>query len=339
MSADINRQWLLARRPQGLIRAEDFQWVERPVPEPADGEILVRNLYLSCDPTQRGWMARDSYLPAVQVGEVMRAFAVGQVVKSRHARFQVGDTVQGLFGWQDYIVTAPGTVASPMPVPPGVPLETAMSLFGITGLTAYFGLLEIGRPQPGETVVVSGAAGATGSAVGQIAKIVGCRAVGIAGGAAKCRYVTRDLGFDAAVDYKSEDVSARLRDTCPGGIDVYFDNVGGEILDAALAQLALRGRVVLSGAISRYNDTELGAGPRNYLSLIVRRGRMEGFIVLDYMPRAAEAVSAMAAWVREGKLKDRVDVQLGLENAPAALMRLFRGENLGKQLVKIADVV
>jgi NADPH-dependent curcumin reductase CurA len=333
----MNRQWLLARRPQGLVSAQDFRWAETPVPEPAEGEVLVRNLYLSCDPTQRGWMALDTYLPAVKIGEVMRSFAVGQVVKSRNPKLEPGQLVQGLFGWQDYLVARPGTPSAPAPVPPGVPIETAMSALGLTGLTAYFGLLDVGRPQPGETVVVSGAAGATGSAVGQIARIKGCRAIGIAGGADKCRYLTGELGFDAAIDYKSEDVAARLRETCPRGIDVYFDNVGGDLLDAALGQLAMRGRVVICGAIARYNDAEPAPGPKNYLSLLLRRGRMEGFLVLDFVPRYPEAVAALAGWLREGKLKDRVDVQHGLENAPAALARLFTGENVGKQLLKIAD--
>jgi NADPH-dependent curcumin reductase CurA len=337
MAERMNRQWLLARRPQGLVSAEDFRWAETPVPEPAEGEVLVRNLYLSCDPTQRGWLARDTYLPAVKIGEVIRSFAIGQVVKSRNPTLAHGQLVQGLFGWQDYVVASPGTPSAPSPVPPGVPLETAMSALGVTGITAYFGLLDIGRPQPGETVVVSGAAGATGSAVGQIAKIKGCRAVGIAGGADKCRYLTGELGFDAAIDYKSENVATRLRETCPKGIDVYFDNVGGDILDAALANLAMRGRVVICGAIARYNDAELGPGPKNYLSLLLRRGRMEGFLVFDFLPRYAEAVAAIAGWLREGKLKDRVDVQHGLENAPATLARLFKGENVGKQLLKIAD--
>ena len=337
MPEHVNRQWLLARRPRGPIQAEDFRLVESPVPEPGDGEALVRNLYLSCDPTQRGWMASDTYLPRVKIGDVMRSFAAGQVVASRHPALPVGRLVQGLFGWQDYVVTGPGAPASPVPIPPGVPVETALSALGLTGITAYFGLLEIGRPRAGETVVVSGAAGATGSIAAQIAKILGCRTVGIAGGAEKCRYLTEELGLDAAIDYKSEDLGRRLRRTCPGGIDVFFDNVGGEILDAALASLAMRGRVVLCGAISRYNDTELAPGPRNYLNLLVQRGRMEGFIVLDHMDRAGEAVAELAGWLRDGKLKDRVDVQVGLENAPAALGRLFRGENQGKQLVRIAD--
>jgi NADPH-dependent curcumin reductase CurA len=336
MPDPINRQWLLARRPRGAVQPEDFRWAEAPVPEPAEGEILIRNLYVSCDPTQRGWMSSDTYLPRVKLGEVMRSFAAGEVVKSRNGAFPTGQIVQGLFGWQDYLVTGPGAPASPLAIPPDVSIETGMSVLGLTGITAYHGLLAIGRPQPGETVVVSGAAGATGSVAGQIARIKGCRVVGIAGGPEKCRYLTEELRFDAAIDYKAEDVAARLRRTCPQGIDVYFDNVGGEILDAALSRLALHGRVVLCGAISRYNDTDLSPGPRNYLSLLVQRGRMEGFIVLDYLPRAGEAVAELARWMREGKLRDRVDVQHGLENAPAALARLFRGENQGKQLVKIA---
>lgn len=332
---DVNRQWLLARRPRGLISAEDFRLVESPVPEPGEGEVLVRNHYLSCDPTQRGWMAADSYLPKVKLGEVMRSFAAGEVIASRHARVQPGQLVQGLFGWQEYALARPDGEPRPAPVPPGFPLPTAMSALGLTGITAYFGLLEIGRPQPGETVVVSGAAGATGSVVGQIAKLKGCRAVGIAGGPAKCSYLTEELGFDAAIDYKSEDVPKRLRETCPDGVHLFFDNVGGDILDAALGHLAFHGRVVLCGAISRYNDLRPPPGPANYLSLLVQRGRMEGFIVLDFMPRAAEAVAALAGWLREGKLKDRVDVVDGFENAPAALARLFKGENAGKQLVRI----
>jgi NADPH-dependent curcumin reductase CurA len=337
MTASVNRQWLLARRPRGQITSESFRWAEGPVPEPGDGEVLVRNLYLSCDPTQRGWMGGDTYMPAMKVGEVVRSFAAGSVVTSRHPEFQVGQLVQGLFGWQDYAVARPGTPSAPSPIPPGVPIETAMSVLGITGITAYFGLLDVGRPNPGETVVVSGAAGATGSAVGQIAKIKGCRAVGIAGGPAKCRYLTEVLGFDAAIDYKSADMATKLADACPAGIDVFFDNVGGAILDAALALLAMRGRVVLCGAISRYNDLVAQPGPRNYLNLLIRRGRMEGFIVLDYLPRAAEALTELAVWMRDARLKDRVDVQHGLENAPAALARLFTGENVGKQLVRIAD--
>lgn len=333
----VNRQWRLATRPAGLVSNECFNFTREPAPAPGEGEVLIRNLYLSMDPTQRGWMAQDSYLPAVKLGEVMRSFAVGRVEESRHAAFAPGDIVQGLFGWQDYAVAPGAGRDAPTKLPAGVPIPLAMSALGLTGLTAYFGLLDVGRPVAGETVVVSGAAGATGSAVGQIARIKGCRAIGIAGGADKCAWLTREAGFTAAIDYKSEDVGARLAELCPKGIDVYFDNVGGDILDLALARLAMRGRVVLCGAISGYNEAALPAGPRNYLSLLINRGRMEGFIILDYFHRAGEAIKDLSAWVASGELKDRVDIQEGLENAPATLNRLFSGQNQGKQLLKIAD--
>jgi NADPH-dependent curcumin reductase CurA len=234
-------------------------------------------------------------------------------------------------------VVKPAGMVGITKLPPGMPLEKALGTLGLNGLTAYFGLLDIGRPQPGETVVVSGAAGATGSLVGQIAKLKGCRAIGIAGGPIKCRWLTEVAGFDAAIDYKADPVEQRLAEVCPKGIDIYFDNVGGEILDAALARLAFRGRVVLCGAIANYNAIEPPPGPRNYLALLLQRGRMEGFIVLDYYPRAEQAVTELANWIAQGKLKDRVDVQHGLENAPAALRRLFLGDNQGKQLVRVAN--
>ena len=335
MPRPVNRQWLLARRPVGLVSPDDFRLAESPAPEPADGEALVRNLYLSVDPTQRGWMAGDTYLPAVKVGEVMRSFAVGEVAESRHPAFKPGQLVQGLFGWQDWAIARPGSPSSPTPVPSGVPVETAMSALGLTGITAYFGLLDVGRPKPGETVVVSGAAGATGSAAAQIAKIAGCRVIGIAGGPEKCNYLTHELGLDGAVDHRAPDVGKALRALCPKGIDVFFDNVGGPALDAVLGQLALRGRIVLCGGIAHYNDALPARGPANYLALVMRRGRMEGFIVLDYLARAGEAVTALSGWLREGRLKDRVDVVHGLENAPAALLRVFEGKNQGKQLVRL----
>src|SRR5208283_4706083 len=320
-----NRQWLLARRPQGAIEDNDFQFVETDAPTPVEGEVLVRVLMLSCDPTQRGWIARDTYLPAVKIGEVVRSYGAGRIEASNTPDFKLGDIVSCLVGWQDYVAMNPKGQLSRLP--PGASLELAMSALGLTGITAYFGLLDVGRPVAGETVVVSGAAGATGSVVGQIAKIKGCRAIGIAGGADKCRWLTEELGFDAAIDYKSENVQARLMELCPKGIDIFFDNVGGDILDAALARLAMRGRVVLCGGIANYNATEPPPGPKNYLNLIVRRGRMEGFIVTDYMPRAAEAIGALAGWVQAGKLKNKVDVQHGLENAPTTLRRLFEGRN------------
>jgi NADPH-dependent curcumin reductase len=331
-----NRQWILKRRPRGELSADDFSWVTSPIPEPNEGEFLVRNLCFSCDPTQRGWAASDTYFKAVRIGAVMRAFAVGEVIASRDARYQPGQLLQGLFGWQDYALSSEAHEFPIMTVPDGVSIETALSVLGNTGITAYFGLLEVGAAKSGETLVVSGAAGATGSAAGQIGKIIGCRVIGLAGGADKCRYLTEELGFDGAIDYKSENIMTRMRQLCPQGIDVYYDNVGGRILDAALANLAMRGRVVICGAISAYNDVGGAEGPKNYLKLLIMRGRMEGFVVVDYMPRANEALGALTGWLREGRLKDRVDVQHGLENAPATVARLFAGQNLGKQLLQIA---
>jgi NADPH-dependent curcumin reductase CurA len=332
----VNRQWRLARRPRGMVQQTDFTWAEEPVPSVGEGQVLVRNLFLSMDPTQRGWMSRDTYLPAIGIGEVVRSFGVGQVVGSRHPGFRPGNLVQGGTGWQDYLLTDGGGPLPLVALPAGVDIPLAMSVLGLTGITAYFGLLEVGRPRAGETVVVSGAAGATGSVVGQIARIEGCRVVGIAGGPEKCSWLTETAGFDAAIDYKAERVDRRLRDLCPDGIHLFFDNVGGDILDAALAHLAMRGRVVICGAISGYNEKAPPPGPRNYLSLLVRRGRMEGFIVLDYMDRAGEAVAALSRWVQEGKLRHEEDIQEGLEKAPATLLRLFEGKNRGKQLLKIA---
>ncbi len=332
-----NRQWLLARRPRGALCVDDFQWAEAEIPDAADGEIVVRNLYLSCEPAQHGWASGETYLPAVELGAVMRSVAVGEVIASRDPRFAAGQVVQGMFGWQDYARVPGDAPYTTLPLPAGVSIETAMSALGTAGMTAYFGMLDVGAPAPGATVVVSGAAGATGSMAGQIAKLQGCRVVGIAGGPDKCRYLTEELGFDAAIDYRNDNVITRLRATCPDGIDVYFDNVGGRILDAALLLLARRGRVVLCGAIATYTEAWPPVGPRNYLRLLRQRGRMEGFVVIDYMPRAAEAMAAIGAWLRAGKIKDRVDVQVGLERAPAALARVFTGKNLGKQVVKIAE--
>jgi NADPH-dependent curcumin reductase len=332
-----NRRWLLARRPSGPLSPDNFRPSEADIPEPGEGELLVRNVYLSCDPTQLGWMTRDTYLPAIPIGDVIRSFAGGEVVKSKHPLYQPGQRVYGWFGWQDFAVVRPSETTPVFVIPPGFSIATGSSVLGLTGMTAYFGLLEVGRPKAGETVVVSGAAGATGSTVGQIAKILGCRVVGIAGGPQKCSYLTQELGFDAAVDYKNENPVTALRRACPGGIDVYFDNVGGSTLEAALTLLSMHARVVICGAIATYGDQAPATGPRNYLNLLARRARMEGFLALDYFDRAAEAIAALSGWLREGKLKDRVDVVEGFENAPAALGRLFAGANLGKQLVKIAE--
>jgi len=336
---EINRRWLLAARPVGMVKDSDFKRVDEPVPEPGAGEFLVRQTHLSFDPTQRGWISVDTYLPAVKLGDVVRAGGVGQVVKSNHPNFKVGQLVQGGFGWQDYMVTAGQTEFMPVqPLFPGVRPEQALSVFGITGLTAWFGLTDIGKPKAGETVVVSGAAGATGSVVVQIAKALGCTVVGIAGGAEKCAWVKDVAGADACVDYKAVDVLTTLKRHTPKGIDVVFENVGGRILEASMLNLAQRARIVLCGAISGYNaETGIPDGIRTYMMLTQMRARMEGFIVLDYAPRYGEGVQALARLMAEGKLKTAEDVQEGFDNIPATLRRLFEGKNLGKQLLKIAD--
>ena len=335
-----NRRWLLAKRPTGIVGQEHFEWREDPVPSIGEGEFLVRNRWLSCDAAQRGWMEIDTYIPALPLGEVMASGSVGEVVESKHPDFQVGELLSGAFGWQDYAVSdgsAFGGLVPPLKIPPGVDPPTALSLFGVTGLTAYFGLLDVGEPKAGETVVVSAAAGAVGSIVCQIAKLKGCRVVGIAGGARKCEWVRDELDADDAIDYKTEDFPTRLGETCPAGINVFFDNVGGEVLDAALANLAVGARIVLCGAVSGYSGFEQRPAIRNHVNLILQRGTMRGFLVFDYLDRAMEAIGELAAWAGEGKIKNQIDVVEGLENAPNALRRLFTGENLGKQLVKIAD--
>ena len=336
---NINRQWLLAKRPHGLVGEENFAYAETPIPEAGDGEVLVRNLYLSFDPTQRGWMEdRESYLPPVALGEPMRAGSVGQVVTSNHDGFATGDLVQTTGGWQDFVVVSPETsVMGLNKIPPGIAPEMMMSVLGVTGLTAYWGLLDLGMPNAGETVLVSGAAGATGSVAGQIAKIKGCRVVGIAGGAQKCAWLKDELGFDEVIDYKNEDVGERIATTCPNKVDVFFDNVGGDILQAALDNINMHARVVLCGGISGYNATEPVPGPNNLMNLIIMRARMEGFIVIDYMNRSGEAIADLLKWIEAGELKFQVDVQEGFENIPNTLQRLFTGQNLGKQLLKIAD--
>jgi NADPH-dependent curcumin reductase len=337
MSESKNRQWILDSRPTGTLTGNEFRWNEVPIPKPSDGQVLVRNLWLSFDPTQRGWMAWDSYMPKVPLGEVMRASSVGQVIESHNPELKSGDLVQGLLGWQDYIATDGRGLGGLRKLPPGVPPNTALSIFGITGTTAFFGITEIGQVKGGETVVVSGAAGSTGSVAGQIAKIKGCRVVGTAGGKEKCDWLVQVAGFDAAIDYKSEDIGSRLSALCPNGIDVFFDNVGGVVLNEVLARINLKARIVLCGAISRYNETVPPPGPSNYFNLTPKRARMEGFIILDYVPRFPEAIEALSRWQAEGKLVQKEDVAVGLENAPRTLMRLFSGENFGKQLLKIAD--
>ncbi len=337
--AELNRQWLLASRPQGLIKESDFRWNETTVAPLTDGQVLVRNLAFSFDPTQRGWMSMDTYMPAIPIGQTMKAGTVGQVVESKRAGFAKGDLVQGLFGWEDYTVTGGEGLMWLRKLPSGTDPLLALSILGTTGLTAYFGTLAVGQAKAGDTFVVSGAAGATGSVSGMIAKIKGCRVIGIAGGREKCGWLTREAGFDAAIDYKNEKVREALSRHCPKGIDVYFDNVGGEILDLALARLADRARVVLCGAISQYNEDRgvAGWGPKNYFNLIFHGARMEGFLVSHFAKRYREAIAEMSKWYAEGKLKNQIDLKSGLENAPKTIIRLFTGANFGKQLLKLAD--
>ncbi len=336
---NVNRQWILAKRPFGMVNEGNFEYREVPIPKAGDGEVLVRTLYLSFDPTQRGWMEdRESYMPPVEIGEPMRAGTVSQVVESNHADYQTGDLVQNLGGWQDFSVIRPSP-AIPMlnKLPPGVEPEAILSVLGTTGQTAYWGLMDLGIPQSGETVLVSGAAGATGSVAGQIARIKGCRVVGIAGGAEKCNWLTEEARFDAAIDYKNDDVEARIGELCPNRVDIFFDNVGGDILEAALNHINMRARVVMCGGISGYNATSPVPGPTNLMNIVVMRARMEGFIVIDYMDRFAAAAEELMGWVQSGELVYQVDIQEGFENIPTTLTRLFTGQNRGKQLLKIAD--
>lgn len=334
MANQINHQWQLAARPEGLIKETDFNWVEAAVPELQDGQILVRNLYLSLDPTMRMWATKDTYLPAVKIGKVMRGGTIGVIEESRNPKFKEGDHVTGLLGWQEYAVSD-GKGLNVLPNLPGVPLTAHFGLFGHIGMTAYFGLLDIGKPQPGETLVVSAAAGAVGSLVGQIGKIKGCRVVGIAGADDKCKWIVDELGFDAAINYKTENVYQALKKHCPNGIDIDFENVGGEIMDAVLAQINLRARIALCGLISGYNATEPVPGPYNFANILVQRARVEGFIVLDYAPRAMECMTELGKWLMEGKIKYRIDEVDGLNGAPLALNKLFEGTNIGKLVVKI----
>ncbi|OBF17175.1 NADP-dependent oxidoreductase [Mycobacterium kubicae] len=325
----------LAARPAGLPKPTDFEVVDEPAGVPADGEFLVKVEYLSVDPAMRTWMnAGRSYVPPVGLGEVMRAGGIGRVIESRHRDFAVGDELFGTFGVQRYAVsdgkdvTRVDTTVAPAPVHLGV--------LGISGITAYFGLLDVGRPQPGQTVVISGAAGSVGSIAGQIARINGCRAIGIAGGQDKCRWLVEELGFDAAIDYKAGDLRGQLKVHAPNGIDVFFDNVGGATLEAALARLARGARVVICGAISQYNaDGEL-RGPANYMQLLVARASMTGFVVFDYADRYAEAVAQLADWLRSGELRSREQVIHGsVGDFPEVLLALFRGENTGKLVLAL----
>ena len=336
-----NRQIRLAARPVGLPTAHDWESTTEPVTEPDAGGVLVQTLLLSLDPAMRGWMNEGkSYIAPVGIGEVMRAGGIGRVVASKHPSFKTGDLVSGMLGVQEYCALPEAAVrkAGLVPIDPrlGTPAQW-LNVLGMPGMTAYFGLLDVGQPKPGETVVVSGAAGAVGQTVGQLAKIKGCRAIGIAGGPAKCEWVVRELGFDACIDYKAGAVKDGLKQHCPKGVDVYFDNVGGDILDAVLARLAMKARIVICGAISQYNATEGVKGPANYLSLLVHRARMEGMVVFDYAARFPQAIAELADDLKSGRLKSREDIVTGgIEQFPATLLKLFRGENFGKLVLEVA---
>lgn len=341
MTDSVNHQVRLASRPVGLPTDANWQFTSEPVVQPGPGGVLVKTLYLSLDPAMRGWMNEGkSYIPPVEIGEVMRAGGVGRVVASNHPGFAVGDPVTGNLGVQEYCLIPEHEIRrsglARIDLRAGSWTQW-LNVLGMPGMTGYFGLMDIGQPKAGETVVVSGAAGAVGQTVGQLAKIKGCRVVGIAGGPAKCEWVVRELGFDACIDYKNSDVRAGLKAHCPQGVDIYFDNVGGEILDTVLTRINRKARIVICGAISQYNNTTPVAGPKNYLSLLVNRARMEGMVVFDYADRYPQAIAEMAGYLREGRMHSREDVVRGLENFPSALLKLFNGENFGKLVLQVAD--
>jgi len=336
-----NRQYRLAARPVGLPKSSDWKFTAEPVTEPADGQVLVKVLQLSLDPAMRGWMNEGrSYIPPVGIGELMRASGIGKIAASKHPKFAAGDHVGGGFGIQEYcLVDAKDQQKvglAKIDLRLGTPAQWLNAL-GMPGMTAYFGLLEVGQPKQGDTVVVSGAAGAVGQTVGQIARINGCRAVGIAGGKAKCDFVVKDLKFDACIDYKGDSVRDGLKQHCPKGVDVYFDNVGGNILDTVLTRINRHARIVICGAISQYNNTTPVVGPANYLSLLVNRARMQGMVVFDYADRYGVAIRDIAQWMKEGKFVSREDVVAGIENFPGTLNKLFSGGNFGKLVLKVTD--
>lgn len=331
----VNREVRLKARPNGIPQAEHFEIVEAAVPEPKNGEFLVRNHYLSVEPAMRGWVsAVANYSKPVGIGEVMRSFAAGTVIKSRHPAYAEGDAVMGMLGWQDYALATGANVTRKIKET-DLPLSLSLGILGLNGVTAYFGLLDVGRPRPGDTVVVSTAAGAVGSAVGQIARLMGCRTVGIAGGAVKTKICTDEFGFDAAIDYKAANLSEALATACPRGIDVYFDNTAGAISDAVLAQLAIGARVVICGTASVSSWEPPPQGPRVERHLLVKRAHMSGFLAFDYQHRYEEAILRLAAWVRDGRLRYREDIADGIEHCPGAIAELYRGENLGKRLIRL----
>lgn len=328
------RQILLTSRPSGMVTESNFLLIDSLLPQPGDGEVLVRTLYLSVDPYMRGRMNdRKSYVPPFELNKPMVGGGVGEVVESKSSQFKNGDVVFGFLEWADYCVVSAKTL---YPVHPNMqPVSTSLGVLGMPGLTAYFGLLDIGKPKEGETVVISGAAGAVGTVVGQIAKIKGCRVLGIAGSDEKINYITKELGFDAGINYKTQHVGKALDEACPKGVDIYFDNVGGDVTDEVLMRINRFARVVLCGQIAMYNLEKLDTGPRNLFLFLINSALLKGFIVRDYEPRYAEGLMQLLHWHKEGKLKHRETIVEGLENAPKALIGLFKGENTGKQIVKI----
>jgi NADPH-dependent curcumin reductase CurA len=333
----LNHQWRIAGRPQGRAKETDFKWTEESTPDLADGQILVRIIYLSLDPTNRVWMEPvDTYMPMLPLGEVMRGVTLGVVEASRNPGFAPGDLVQGLGGWQEYCAGDAGLWGK-LPRIPGVPLTAFLGAMGHIGFTAYFGLMDIGQPKPGETLVVSAAGGAVGSLAGQIGKIAGCRVVGITGSDDKCAWITRELGFDSAINYKKENIRQALSRECPKGIDIDFENVGGTVMDAVFERLNLGARVVLCGLISQYNNEGPAQGPSNFGYVLSKRARVQGMIVTDYASRFQEGAAQIVQWLQQGKLKYRIDMVDGLRSAPSALNRLFDGANMGKLVVKVSE--
>lgn len=340
LATTINHQIRLAARPMGLPKDSDWSFTEEPVAMPAEGGVLVRTTHLSLDPAMRGWMNEGkSYIPPVGIGEVMRAGGIGEVVASHNPAFAVGDKVSAGLGVQEFCLIPADQIkrAGLVKIDTRIGSETQwLNVLGMPGMTGYFGLMDVGQPKPGETLVVSGAAGAVGQTVGQLAKIKGCRVVGIAGGPDKCRWVVEELGFDACIDYKAGSVRDGLKQHCPDGIDIYFDNVGGEILDTVLTRINRKARIIICGAISQYNNTTPVQGPKNYLSLLVNRARMEGIVVFDYADRYGIAVAEMAGYLKDGRMKSKEDVVDGLANFPGTLLKLFNGQNFGKLVLRLA---
>ena len=331
-----NKKWVLKKRPVGHVKDSDFELVTEMLPEIKDGEILLENIYLSFDPTQRGWLNDEpGYLPPVQIDEVVRSGGIGRVLQSKNPEYKVGELTFGLVGWQTHCLTKPEAEDRFRIIPELLPIPTMLNVMGSTGITAYYGLIELGNPQPGETVLVSGAAGATGSVAVQIAKLKGCHVIGIAGGKEKCDWL-KGVGADEVIDYKNSDIHKELPKVAKNGIDVYFDNVGGETLETVLSLININARILLCGGISSgYDGSPLPNGPKNLFSLIIKRATMQGFLVLDYLPNSDKAIEEIATWVMEGKIQHREDIQEGIENCPQTLNRLFKGENKGKQLLKI----